>query len=61
MVATPKNRFAIKSAAPITIKIGIFFLDNPPKVRYLASKNKETINVVRRIVVIVIIALELEP
>ena len=51
----------MKSAAPIPTRSGISFFLNPPVVRKRANKNKATIKVEKRIVVIVIIALLAEP
>ena len=61
VVATPNKRFAIKSAAPIKIKSGISFFENPPVVLNLIASAIVTKKVAPRIETIVIKALSCEP
>ncbi|CAB4772452.1 unannotated protein [freshwater metagenome] len=61
VVATPKSRFAKKSAHPIKINTGASFNGSPPRVRYFKSIPNETNKVVVRIITMVISALPCEP
>ena len=61
VVATPNSRFAMKSAAPMKIRIGISFLENPPVVLNLIAIEIVTKKVAPRIETMVNRALSCDP